>query len=58
MVDFYEEGISKLVDAFEGNIGELLEKLNDMQGAAENYKNFSGISGQMDGTVRFIFISE
>lgn len=58
MTDFYEEGISKLADAFEGNIGELLDKLNDMQGAAENYKNFSGISGQMDGTVRFIFISE
>lgn len=58
MIQFNEEGIEKLVSVFDGNLDELLDKLNDMLDASKDYRNFSGIDDDMDGEVKFIFISE
>lgn len=57
MIQFNEEGIQKLVSAFDGDIEGLLDKLNHMMDASRNYKNFSGISEDMDGEVHFIFVT-
>ena len=58
MIQFDEEGIQKLVSVFDGDINGLLDKLNEMMDASKEYKNFSGISDQMDGKVKFIFVTE
>lgn len=57
MIQFNEEGIKKLVSAFDGDIQGLLDKLNDMADASRSYKNFSGISDHMDGEVKFVFVT-
>lgn len=57
MIQFNEEGIEKLVSAFDGDINELLDNLNTMIDSSRNYKNFSGISDGMDGQVKFIFVT-
>lgn len=58
MIQFNEEGIQKLVNAFGGDIEGLLDKANNMLDASRKYKNFSGITDNMDGEVKFIFITE
>lgn len=58
MVQFDEEGIQKLVNAFGGDVESLLDKANTMLDTSRSYKNFSGISDDMDGEVKFVFLSE
>ena len=58
MIQFNEEGIKKLVSVFDGDIDELLNKANELLDASKKYKNFSGIADGMDGSVKFIFVSE
>lgn len=57
MLRFDEEGIEKLVSAFEGDIEGLLGKVNTILDASRAYKSFSGISDTMDGEVKFVFVS-
>lgn len=57
MIQFNEEGIQKLVSAFDGDIEGMLDKLNTMMDASKKYKNFSGISDGMDGEVKFVFVT-
>lgn len=58
MIKFDEEGIQKLVDAFSGDIEGLLNRANGVLDNSRAYKNFSGIADDMDGEVKFIFITE
>lgn len=58
MIQFDEEGIEKLVNIFDGGTEAFLDKINMMLDNSRNYKNFSGISENMDGEVKFIFITE
>ena len=58
MIQFDEEGIKKLVRAFDGDIDGMLDKLNGMLNASKEYKNFTGISEGMDGEVKFVFVTE
>lgn len=58
MIQFNEDGIQKLVSVFDGDINGLLEKLNTMMDASKAYKNFSGISNDMDGEVKFVFVND
>ena len=57
MIEFNREGIEKLVNAFDGDIESLLDNLNGILDASKAYNNFSGISDDMDGEVKFIFLS-
>ena len=52
---FDEEGVQKLVDAVEGDLAGLLERVRATIQVSENYRNFSGISDGMDGQVKFIY---
>lgn len=58
MIQFDKDGIQKLVDAFGGDVEDLLDKMNEMLDASRAYKNFSGISDDMDGEVKFVFVTE
>ncbi len=53
-----EEGIQKLVEAVSGDLDGTLDRLNAMIDVSRNYRNFSGISDEMDGRVKFIYRTE
>jgi putative membrane protein len=53
-----EEGIQKLVEAVSGDLAGALDRLNAMIDVSRNYRNFSGISDEMDGRVKFIYRTE
>jgi len=52
---FNEEGIKKLIDAVDGDLGGLAARLKATIDVSKNYKSFAGISDDMDGSVRFIY---
>lgn len=58
MIQFNEEGIEKLLSVFDGDVDSLLDKANELLDASKEYKNFSGIADGMDGSVKFIFVSD
>ncbi len=53
--EFNEEGIQKLVDAFNGDLSGLLDRVETLREVSEQYNSFSGISPEMDGQVKFIW---
>lgn len=56
--EFDEQGVQKLVDAFGGDLGGLMERVDALQGVSERYHSFSGISPDMDGQVKFVWRTE
>lgn len=53
--EFNEQGIQKLVEAVDGDLGSLLTRLKATVNVSKNYKSFSGISPEMSGQVKFIY---
>lgn len=58
MIQFDEDGIKKLTEAFGGDVQKLLDTANELLNASRDYKNFSGIADDMDGEVKFVFVTE
>ena len=56
--EFNEKGIQKLVEAVDGDLEGLLDRLNAVRDVSRSYRNFSGISDEMDGQVKFIYRTE
>ncbi len=54
MVKFNEEGISKLVDAFSGDTQDLLDRIDAVVKAGEDYNTFTGLSADQVGSVKFV----
>lgn len=54
MVKFNKEGISKLVEACNGDVKDLLDRIDAVVQAGENYTTFTGLAGQQVGSVKFI----
>ncbi len=54
MIQFDEEGIQKLSDAYHGDVEELLDRVDLVLDAGENYRTFSGLKDDMSGSVKFI----
>lgn len=52
---FNEEGIQKLIEAVDGDLEGLAERIRVTADVAKNYTSFSGISEHMDGDVKFIY---
>lgn len=52
--EFNEKGVQKLVDAFDGNLDLLAERLEATVNAAKRYQTFSGGSEE-EGQVKFIY---
>lgn len=55
MVKFNEEGISKLVEACNGDVKDLLDRIDAVVQAGENYTTFTGLAKQQVGSVKFVF---
>jgi putative membrane protein len=55
LVKFNEEGIQKIVDAVDGDVNGLIDRVKATVDVSGNYRNFSGISDSMDGKVTFIY---
>ena len=58
MIQFNEEGVERLVYAVGGDVDGLLDKMNRMLDASKSYESFSGISEEMDGEVKFMFVMD
>lgn len=58
MAKFDEEGIQKLVDAYNGDAKELLNKLTAVVNAGKDYQTFTKVSDGTKGTVKFILRTE
>lgn len=56
--EFDEQGVQKLVDAFDGGLSALMDRLDAVKAVSERYTSFSGISPNMDGQVKFIWRTE
>jgi putative membrane protein len=54
MSQFDREGITKLVSAVDGNLQDILDKVDDLKGAAKNYTTFTDSSTDMNSSVKFI----
>ncbi|MGN0338349.1 MAG: hypothetical protein ACI4EE_12725 [Lachnospiraceae bacterium] len=54
VVKFNEEGISKLVDAFNGDAKDLIDRIDAIVQAGENYTTFTGLAKEQVGSVKFI----
>ena len=55
LTEFNEQGIEKLVDAVDGDLGSLVTRVRATVDVSKNYKSFSGLSEDMDGEVKFIY---
>lgn len=53
--EFDEQGVQKIVDAVDGDLGGLADRLEALRDVSGRYRSFSGISGDMDGQVKFIW---
>ena len=53
--EFDKKAVKKMVDAYNGDVKELAERLKEIMRAGEDYRTFSGASEHMDATTKFIF---
>lgn len=56
--EFNERGVQKLVDAFDGDLGGLMDRVDAVRAVSERYTSFSGIGPDMDGQVKFVWRTE
>lgn len=54
MEEFYDEGIKKLVDALDGELGDIIDSLRTECDLSRTYQSYGGISPDTEGTTRFI----
>lgn len=55
IVQFNEEGISKIVNAYNGDIKPLVDRLQLVLEAGDNYQTFSGLADGQTGSVKFVY---
>lgn len=55
MVEFDEEGISKIVNSYNGDIKPLTNRLQAVLDAGEDYQSFSGVADGVSGSVKFVY---
>ena len=58
LCEFNERGIEKLVDAFDGDLASLGERLKAIKELSASYDTYSGKAEGMSGTVKFIYRTE
>ncbi len=52
---FNEEGIQKIIDLVDGDLEGVIARVRATIDVSKDYQNFSGISDNMDGQVKFIY---
>lgn len=58
MVKLYKEGISKLVELYDGKLKDLINGFDTMTNAGENYNIFTKLPEHAAGTVKFVYKTE
>ena len=58
MIEFNKEGIQKLIDAYDGDVKTLLNKLEAVVNAGKEYQSFTKVAKGTKGSVKFIFRTE
>lgn len=58
IIKLNDEGISKLVNAIDGDIEGVLHRLDLTSEVSENYRTFSGVSDETSGQVKFVYRTE
>ncbi len=58
MIQFDEEGIQKLLDAYNGDVKELLSRLEAVVEAGKEYQTFTKVAEGTKGSVKFILRTE
>lgn len=53
--EFNEQGVQKLIDALDGDVEGLLNRVRAIADVSSDYRSFSGLSDEMDGSVKFIY---
>ncbi len=56
--EFDKKAVKKMLDAYNGDVKELTERIKEIAKAGENYRTFSGAPEGMDATTKFIFRTE
>ena len=54
MEEFDSEGIKKIADAYNGDVKKLLDRLDAVIDAGNNYEIFSQVKDGTNGSVKFI----
>ena len=52
---FNEDGIQKIADLANDDLAGMVERIKATVNVSKNYRNFAGISDDMDGAVKFIY---
>lgn len=52
---FNEQGVKKLIDAVDGDLGSLVARIRATVAVSKDYKSFSGIADNTDGNVKFVY---
>lgn len=52
---FNAQGVGKIVELMENDLGKLATRLKAIVDVSKNYKSYSGLTGDMDGEVKFIY---
>ena len=55
IVEFDEDGISKIVNSYEGDIKPLTDRLQAVIDAGEDYQTFTSVADGVNGSVKFIY---
>lgn len=55
IVTFNEEGIEKILNAYNGDIEPLMERLQEVLDAGEDYQSYTGVADGVNGSVKFIY---
>ena len=55
MAKLYNQGIKKIVDLYNGDLKDLTSGLSNMRDAAKDYKTFTLLPANMDGSTKFIY---
>lgn len=55
MVQFNEEGINKIIDAYNGDLKPFTDKLQAVIDAGEEYQTYSAVADGQTGSVKFIY---
>ena len=53
--EFNEKGIQKIIDTVDGDLSGLVERVKAVINVSKSYRNFAGISDEMNGQVKFIY---
>ncbi len=55
VVEFNEKGIEKILNAYNGDIEPLVERIQAVLDAGADYQTYTGLADGMEGSVRFVY---